>query len=186
MQPYLNTKKLAVLGLLAALAYISLLFIRIPIIPSATFLRYDIKDVIITIGGFLYGPLYGLILAIIVSFLQMLTASEYGLIGFTMNLLSTASFVCAASAIYKYKKDYWGALKGLALGCVSMTVIMLLWNYIVTPMYMGVTRDVVKDMLLPVFLPFNLIKSVLNAGISMVLYKNLTKKLHKLDMKSDS
>lgn len=177
MQTYIKTKKIVILGLLAALAYVSLYFIRIPIIPSATFLRYDIKDVLITIGGFLYGPMSALLLSIIVSFLQMCAVSEYGLIGFIMNVISTTSFACIASIIYKHNKNDHGAFIGLVLGCIFMTIIMLLWNYLITPLYMGVPRSVVKTMILPVFLPFNLIKSILNAIISMVLYKVITKKI---------
>lgn len=179
MQSYTKTKKIVILGLLAALAYISLYFIRIPIIPSATFLRYDVKDVIITIGGFLYGPISALFLSIIVSFLQMCAVSEYGLIGFIMNVISTTSFACTASIIYKHNKSHFKVLLSLGIGCICMTIVMLLWNYLITPLYMGVPRSVVKSMILPVFLPFNLIKSILNAIISMILYKVIIKKLYK-------
>ena len=55
-----------------------------------------------------------------------------------------------------------------------MTVLMLAWNYIVTPLYMGVPRAVVAGMLIPTFLPFNLVKGGLNAGITMLLYKPLS------------
>ena len=51
---------------------------------------------------------------------------------------------------------------------------MLLWNYIITPIYMGSTREAVAGMLLPVIMPFNLIKSVLNAALVLVLYQPLT------------
>ena len=36
---------------------------------------------------------------------------------------------------------------------------------------MGYPRDAVADMLLPVFLPFNLLKGGLNAAFTMMLYK---------------
>ena len=60
---------------------------------------------------------------------------------------------------------------GLAAGMICMTLMMLLWNYIITPYYMGVERSVVAGMLASVFLPFNLIKSGINAGLTMLLYK---------------
>ena len=65
------------------------------------------------------------------------------------------------------------------LGVALMTAMMLAWNYIVTPMYMGVPRQVVAGMLLPTFLPFNLVKGGLNAGITMLLYKPLSAALKK-------
>ena len=60
-----------------------------------------------------------------------------------------------------------------------MTVVMLAWNYILTPLYMHVPRDVVARMLLPTFLPFNLVKGALNAGITMLVYKPLSAALRR-------
>ena len=47
----------------------------------------------------------------------------------------------------------------------------MLWNYLIAPIYMGIPRDAVAELLLPAFLPFNLIKGGLNAAITMLLYK---------------
>ena len=54
-----------------------------------------------------------------------------------------------------------------------MTAVMLLWNYAITPMYMNVPREMIKGMLLPGFMPFNLIKGGINAVITLMLYKPL-------------
>lgn len=169
----IQTKKVALIGLLIALAYVSLYFIRIPIIPSASFLRFDIKDVFIAIIGLLFGPGYAFVGAIGISFLQMLTVSEYGLIGMVMNILSVSAFTVPLAFVYEKNKKATGLIAGLIFGCVLMIVAMLLWNYLITPLYMGVTREVVKTMLLPVFLPFNAIKGVLNAVITYILFANI-------------
>ena len=58
-----------------------------------------------------------------------------------------------------------------------MAVAMLLWNYIITPFYMGVPRETVAGMLLPVFLPFNLVKGGLNAALTLLLYKPIVSAL---------
>ena len=52
-----------------------------------------------------------------------------------------------------------------------MVVVMLFWNYLITPVYMGYPREAVVELLIPVFLPFNLIKGGLNAALTMILYK---------------
>ena len=52
-----------------------------------------------------------------------------------------------------------------------MVCVMLLWNYLITPIYMGYPREEVVRLLLPAFLPFNFIKGGLNAAITMLLYK---------------
>lgn len=165
-----QTKKLAVTGLLTALAYVSLFMIRIPVIPSAPFLRLDVKDVFIATAGLLYGPFYAFAGAVTVSLLQMLSVSEYGLIGLAMNILSVSAFTIPLSVIYKKRQGTSGIILGLFSGCVSMIAAMLLWNYLITPLYMGVTREAVLGMLLPVFLPFNVMKSVMNAVITFILF----------------
>ena len=56
-------------------------------------------------------------------------------------------------------------------GALLMTVLMLLWNYLITPLYMHTARADVAAMLVPVFLPFNLLKCGLNSGLTLFLYK---------------
>ena len=58
-----------------------------------------------------------------------------------------------------------------------MTLLMLLWNYIITPAYMGVPREAVVRMLPTVFLPFNAFKGGLNAALTLLLYKPLMRAL---------
>lgn len=170
-----NLNKLVILSLLSALAYvIALVF---PKIEVAGFLRYEPKDVIILIGAFLLGPYAAVICPVLVALLEMVTISQTGPIGCLMNALSSCSFALVASFIYKKKHTIVGAILGLAVGSVAMTGVMLLWNWLVTPLYMEVSRSVVESMLLPVFLPFNLIKAGLNSALTLALYKPLTSAL---------
>ena len=171
-----KTKRLAMLGLFSAFAYILTAFIRIPI-SSVEFLKYDPKDIIIVILGFISGPVSAFAVAVISSLVEAITVSTTGIIGFIMNVLSTASFACTASLIYKKKRTLSGAVFGLISGVVLTCGVMLLWNYLVTPFHMGVAREIVTSMLLPVFLPFNLIKGSINAALAMLLYKPVVKAL---------
>ena len=161
-------KQMVVMALLAALAYVVMVFIRIPVI---SFLKYEPKDVIITIGGFIYGPLASLSISLIVTLVEMGTVSDTGWIGAVMNFVSTAAFVLPATIIYKKMHNLKGAIIGLVSGVVSMIIVMLLWNYILTPLYMGYPREAVAKMLPTVFLPFNALKGGLNAALTMLLYK---------------
>lgn len=170
-----QAKKIAVVGLLIAVAYVTLYYIRIPIIPSASFLRLDVKDVFIAMAGLLFGPSYAFAGGFCVSLLQMLSVSEYGIIGLAMNVLSVSSFVVPVSIMYKKKPNNSGLISGLLISCFAMVVTMLLWNYLISPLYMGVTRDVIKTMLIPVFLPFNAIKSAVNAVIVYILFTYMKK-----------
>ena len=71
------------------------------------------------------------------------------------------------------------AVAGLLLGLFSMAAMMMLWNYIVTPIYMGTPREVVAGMLLPYFLPFNLLKGGINVALTLLIYKPLITALRK-------
>ena len=174
-------KQIAVLGVFAALAYVLMFFSRFlpPLIPGLPFLKYDPKDIIIAIAGFLFGPLPALALTVVVSLIEMITVGSTGFIGLLMNVLSTSAFVIPAAVIYSKKRSIIGALIGLAVGLLLMTGVMLLWNYLITPIYMGYPRDAVAKLLLPGFLPFNLIKGILNAGFTLLLYKPIVTALRK-------
>lgn len=165
-----KTKKLTAIGMLCALAYIVVVVGRFPI-GFVDFLKYDPKDIVIVIGGFIYGPLASFAISAVVSIVEMFTISDTGVIGMIMNIISTCSFACTAAFLYKKRHDMAGAVLGLVAGCALMAVAMVLWNYLITPLYMGYPREAVAEMLLPVFLPFNLIKGSLNAGITVLLYK---------------
>ena len=171
-----SVKQMVMLALLAAIAYMMVTLIRIPVV---LFLKYEPKDVIITIGGFLFGPMASFTVSLLVSLLEMVTISETGPIGALMNLLSTCTFACTAAIIYKKKHTLGGAILALIGGTILMTIAMLLWNWLITPIYMGYPRDVVAGMLVPVFLPFNLLKAGLNSAFVLVLYKPLVTALRK-------
>ena len=179
----MNTRKTVLLAMLAAVAYIMVALIRIPVV---LFLSYEPKDVIITIGGFLLGPMAAFAVSLVVSLVEMVTISHTEFIGCVMNILSTCSFACVAAVIYKKKHDLWGAVLGLLAGSVSMIVVMLLWNWLITPLYMGGTREAVEALLLPVFLPFNALKAGLNSAFVLTLYKPLTAALRKTRLLPES
>ena len=165
----LTTKELTTLAMLTAIAYALVATVRIPIV---LFLKYEPKDVVITIGGFLMGPGAVLASSFVVALIEMFTISETGIIGCIMNLLSTCSFAFTAAYVYKRRHTMAGAIAGLVTGTVVMVTTMLLWNYLITPLYMtGTSRSDIAGMLVPVFLPFNLLKAGLNSASILLLYK---------------
>ena len=174
-----SVKKMVTLAMFSAIAYLMVNLIRIPVV---LFLKYEPKDVIITIGGFLFGPMASFIISCVVSLLEMVTISETGIIGCIMNLLSTCTFACTAAFVYKKKHTLHGAMAGLAIGSVLMVGAMLLWNWLITPIYMGIERESIEGMLLPMFLPFNLLKAGLNSALTLSLYKPLVTALRKIGL----
>ena len=171
-----KVKRITMIGMFAAIAFAIVVIARIPVV---LFLKYDPKDIVITLGGFIMGPVSALLISVIVSVIEMITISDTGIIGCIMNILSTCSFACVATVIYYRKKSIYSAVIGLFAGCIAMVVVMLLWNYLLTPIYMKYPREAVVELLLPVFLPFNLLKGGLNAAFTFLLYKPIVTALRK-------
>ncbi len=159
-------KKMSITAMFCAVAFI-LTYIKLPV----TFLSLEIKDSMIVLCTLLFGPLSGLVIAVIVPFLEFITHSTTGVYGLIMNILSSVTFSMVTGFIYKYKKSFYGAIAGLAAGVFSVTAVMLLANLLVTPYYMGVSAQDVAAMIPKLLLPFNLIKALLNGSIVLLMYK---------------
>ena len=72
-----------------------------------------------------------------------------------------------------------GAVVGLIAGICVMVPVMLLWNYLITPIYMEESREAVQALLVPVFLPFNVFKGGMNAALTLFLYKPVVHSLRR-------
>lgn len=178
-------KTVATLGMLSAIAFAATLLSKV--FPQVQgFLSFDLKDAVIVMGGFMFGPLAAAGMAAAVSLIEMVTVSHTGWIGLLMNVLQSCSFACVAAAVYRFRRTMRGAVIGLTAGTLTMTAVMLLWNWIITPLYMNVPRDVVAGMLVPVFLPFNLVKGGINATLTLLLYKPVVTALRRAHLLPES
>ena len=174
-----SVKTLTSLAMLTAIAYVVMILSKS--LPQVSgFLQLDLKDTVICIGGFVYGPLSAAVISIVVAVVEMFTYSDTGPIGCLMNMLATASFCCTASFVYKKVHTKKGAVLGLALAVVVLVAVMLLWNYLITPLYMtNFSRAEIAGMLPTIFLPFNLVKGGLNMAAILLLYKPVVTALRK-------
>ena len=164
-----KTKKLCGMAMFAALAFVlSLLTSGVRI----AFLTIDIKDAILAIGAFIYGPLSALPVCIVTAFLSsVITGFETGFWGLAMDFLSSLIFTMTAALVYKYKRTMIGAVIGLFVAVLSYTIMMVPLNLLITPIYTGQPVEAVVGLLTPLLIPFNFAKSVLNAAVVMILYK---------------
>lgn len=172
----INTaRKLTTMGLLAAVSVILVYLVHFPILPAAPFLEYDPADIPIFIGTFLFGPMSGFLLTVVVSAVQGLTVSaSSGIIGIMMHIFATGSFALVAGFIYRCRRTKKSAAIALLAGVLVMVATMCVWNVIFTPIFSGMPRQAVISMLPTVIIPFNLIKSGVNAAITAVLYKKIS------------
>ncbi len=173
-----RTVRLTKMAMLSAISIALMLMIRLPFPPFPAFV-YDPADIPIIISGFAFGPLSGIMITIVVSFIQAFILGGDQVIGFFMHVMATGSFVLVAGLIYKTEKTKKRAIIALVVGSLLMTVVMIGWNLIVTPFYLMMPRKVVVGMILPAILPFNLLKAAINSAVTFLIYKPIARFLHK-------
>lgn len=174
-----KTVRLAKMGMLVAISIVLVYFIHFPIFPAVAFLEYDPADISILIGTFAFGPLAGILLTVVTSVIQGVTVSAAsGLYGIIMHVISTSVLVLASGLIYKYNKTRKGAVIALLCGVAAMTLVMIGANMIITPLFMGVPRNIVWS-LMPFIAGFNAIKAGINSIVTFLLYKRISGFLHR-------
>lgn len=181
-----KTAKLTKLAMLTALSMVLMTMFKL--IPGlgqifsfgpGGFLEYDPADIPIFIGTFAFGPMGGFVMTIIVSLFQAITFSAAsGPYGFLMHVIATGSFVMVAGNIYRVNKNKKGAVIALISGIVTMTAVMIPANIFITPLFFGMPRAAVYP-LLPAIAVFNLGKAGVNSLVTFLLYKPLSRFLHR-------
>ena len=173
-------EKVVGIAIFSALALVVALVCNV-IPPVQGFLSLDVKDAVITIAAFTYGPVSAVCISFISALIELLTFSTTGWYGFVMNFVSSAVFSLTATLLYMRRRTLNGALTALFAAVVATTGAMLLLNTFVTPLYLvtkGLALDVAKqsvaDMLPKILLPFNFAKTMLNGSVLMLMYKPVT------------
>ena len=169
----MKSKKITSVGLLVALSIIVGYFIHFPVLPQAPFLLYDPGSVFLLIGSFKLGPKVGLLMSFLTAILFAFITGQGGPYGVLMNFIATGTLVSVASYIYLLNHSKKGAILGVIFGTVAMTLIMIPANLIITPLYLGIGKDIVIKMLFSAIVPFNLIKGMISGLITLILYKRI-------------
>ena len=181
-------RKLVTMALLAAISIVLVYVIHFPIFPAASFLEYDPADIPILIGTFAYGPVAGILLTVVVSFIQGFTVSAgSGFMGIAMHIFATSILVLVAGNLYRLFHTKKGAVVALVAGVLAMTAGMVFFNYFITPYFItpdimdsaavAMNRAFVKTLLVPVIVPFNLIKAGVNSVVTFLIYKTISRHL---------
>ena len=182
MNKRFDIKKMCGIAIFSALAFVVALVCNV-IPPVAGFLSLDVKDAVIAIASFAYGPLSAVIISFIAAAIEWLTFSTTGWYGFIMNFASSAVFSLTASLIYRKFRSINGALSAFFAAVIATAGVMLLLNIFVTPIYLfdyikvmpaDAARKYVMSILPTILLPFNLAKALLNSSVAMLLYKPIT------------
>jgi len=167
-------KCIAGTGVFAALAYL-ISFLEFPIFPAAPFLKLDFSAVFVLLGGYAYGPIYGVIICAIKELLCFLTKSSTGGVGEIANFLVITSFVLLPTITYLFKKGIKMVLITLFFACIIQICVSLLVNrFINFPLYMGKGAKSAFNSLWIYVFAFNAIKSVAISLVTILLYKRVS------------
>lgn len=166
-----STKQLVTMALMCAVAAL-LAFVQIPLLPAASFLTYDPSLMPAMVCGFAYGPAAGFVVGAIAAIIHGLLLGEW--VGSLMNICATLFYVAPAALVYKKMHNYKGAIIGLVLGCVCATLGAILTNLTIGVWFWYGSADVILPLMLPAVIPFNLIKTVLNSLLTLLVYKAIS------------
>lgn len=166
-----STKQLVTMALMCAIAVL-LSFVEFPLLPGVTWLKFDASIMPAMVVGFAFGPGSGVAVGILCAIIHGLLMADFT--GAIMNIIATACFVLPAGLIYRAKRTYPAAIGGLVLSVVVATAGAIVGNLVLTPMWLGVPIDAVIAMIVPILIPFNLAKGVLNSVLTLIIYKSVS------------
>lgn len=170
-----STKRIAMTALFCALAAICTLFVEFPILPAVPWLKYDPSGIVCLVAGFAFGPATGAVVSVISYLPHIATAS--GFWGMLMAIIATITMVVPSSLIYKRDTTMKGAIIGLVVGAVISVACCIVANIIVTPLYAHMSTQDVLALVVPALLPFNALKVAINAVVTALIYKPVSKAL---------
>ena len=166
-----STRQLVTMALMCAISAL-FAFIQIPILPAAPFLTYDPSLMPAMVCGFAFGPSAGFIVGSIAAVIHGLILGEW--VGSLMNICATLFYVVPAALIYKKMHTLKGAIAGLLVGVVLATAGGVITNLTIGVVFWYGSVDVIAPLLLPAVVPFNLIKTVLNSLLTLIVYKAIS------------
>lgn len=181
-----RTKKLTLIGILAAMAWVISLF-SFPLLYWVPFLKIDFSDIPILLGMYLYGPISGIAIAAIRSLLSYVASGgEAGFpIGDTTAFIATIFYTLPIYYLIKDRKlNRKKIFMGTGIATVSLTLTMTVLNWlVVAPLYirvMGFNVGPIREYLALSVIPFNLAKGILVAVIFFPIFYQLRSYLDNL------
>lgn len=169
MQSFTRTQVMTRVALLSAMATMLMIVISLPLMPAAPFLKYEPSDVMSILAAVTLGPWYGVLTALLKVVLAFLIKGGNP-VSYLMNVAATGSLVLVIGYVFQAWPNSRGLLAGGIVGAVLMAALMVPLNLFVVPWLHGIPAETVRSMILPVYIPFNLLKGLISTGLGVLLY----------------
>lgn len=197
-----TARRVSIIGICSALAAVlHMLDFPMPFL-APTFYKLDFSEVPVLLAGFYLGPSATVACEGIKILLKLLLKStSTAFVGDLANFVVGCSFVLPATIWYHLRKNKVGAIVGLVIGTVSMSVIGTAFNAVyLLPKFAqlyGMPLDAIIGMgtkihasvtgvtsfVVMCVAPLNLFKGTVVSIITMLLYKRVAKPLFQINQK---
>lgn len=166
-----DTRLVVLIGVMAAAAFILMVAIQVPVLPSAPYLRYNPSDVVALLIATVAGPLPGIAVVVLkdVLYLFLRARSFFGPLG---DLIAVATFVGVAGWGYHRRPQPSAAwfVASCGLGALARILVMIPANFLLLNWQFGMPPEKVVALVWPIIIPFNALASVINTALSAALF----------------
>ncbi len=188
----LSTRKIALIGVFSAIAFI-LMLLEFPVPFAPAFYELDFSEIPVLIGTFAFGPVAGVMIEFCKILLKLVfKGTTTAFVGDLANFVIGCSFILPASILYLNKKTKKMAIIGSAAGTLCMTVFGTAFNAVyLLPKFAqlyGMPLDAIVGMgtainpaihsvaTLVIFAvaPMNILKGGSVSIVTMLVYKKLS------------
>ncbi len=166
-----STRRIATTALFCALAFV-LTFVEIPIFPPAPWLMYDPSGIVAFVAALAFGPSTGAIVVILPWVLK--TLFSFNVWGHLMAIVAGVALCVPAAIIARRVGGTRGLIAGMVVGAVIALATCIGGNIVVTPLYTAVSTADVIAMIVPILLPFNALKIVINCVVTALIQKPIS------------
>ena len=191
-----RTRMLTTTAMLGALSGL-LMLIEFPLgFIAPSFYKLDLSEIPVMIGTFAFGPIQGVVIEAVKIIIKLiLKGTSTGFVGDLANFIIGCAMVIPAGIIYKCKKTKKSAVIGMIVSTLVMAVVGVFLNaYVMIPMYSAFMpiEQIVEagKAIIPwvnntftfclfCVLPFNLIKGIIVSVVVAIIYKPLSRLIHK-------
>ena len=185
-----KTKKLVLIALFSSVAAV-LMFLdfSVPLAPS--FVKFDLSELPVILGGYLLGPTSGIAIIILKLAIKLiLKPSSTMLIGELSNFIASLTYMLPAVLYYRRNKTLKGAVISLAIGTIISAIVVTVADYfVIFPLYaklfmsmeaiikagnaINKNIDSLLSLMLISIFPFNIFKYSVTSVLTILLYKKL-------------
>ena len=177
-----SVKRLALDGVMAALGVVLMLLVRFPLIPAAPWMLYDGGDIPAIVGALIVGPWHGLLILAVICLVQLLTPNSSGFYGLLMHFLASGLMVFLPAFVWRRRGTQKALIISLIAAALLMTAVMIPLNLLIAPLFLGTSLDDVIKMIVPILIPFNLVKGLINIAASYLIFRGIQGIVRKIEL----